>query len=83
MRRNWLSPIAKTSMMTVRASGTWAFVSPAPRAKDRLTMMRSSPVSWTALTITRYRPLQGQHAIDDGGENERVDHREGARLGRE
>ena len=44
-------------MMTVSASGTWALVSPAPSANDRLTMISSSPVSCTALTITRYRPF--------------------------
>ena len=44
--------------MTVRASGTCALVSPAPSANERLTMISSSPVSCTALTITRYTPFR-------------------------
>jgi hypothetical protein len=43
-----LSPGAMRSITPASACGTWALDRLAPRAKERLTMIRSSPVSISA-----------------------------------
>ena len=53
-----------------------------PEAKDRPTMIKSSPLSCTALTSTRYRPRRSRTRCTTIASTKCVDHRKGAGLGR-